>query len=81
MNQYKGFELFNDVEDDGLRAFNRATVLRNISQDYSKDQKISHKGLALILGYFGEIPMAERMDVRDNYVKLMKEQGWALVNG
>lgn len=79
INNYKGFELFNDIEDDTLRTRNRAVVLANIAEDHTKDRRINTKGAALILGYFGAIPNEERKAVKDKFVNDMQQRGFALV--
>lgn len=80
MNNFKGFELFNDITDDELRTSNRAKVLANMAEDYmNKEKRISPKGAFLILGYFSKIPEAERATVRDVFSNNMKQRGFALV--
>jgi hypothetical protein len=78
-NDYKGFCLFNDVEDDALRIRNRAVVLSNIAESNIKDKRINTKGVALILGYFNQIPMEERNHVKDKFKADMISRGFALV--
>lgn len=82
VNNYKGFELFNDIEDEALRTRNRAVVLANMAEDYiNKEKRITPKGALLILGYFANIPEAERASVRDAFSNNMKQRGFALVAG
>jgi hypothetical protein len=76
---YKGFELFNDIEDDALRTRNRAVVLANIAEDHTKDRRINAKGASLILGYFHAIIPEERNTVRVAFADNMKQRGFALV--
>ena len=78
-NDYKGFCLFGDIEDEQLRTRNRATVLSNIAESNIKDRRINAKGIALILGYFNQIPMAERTPVKDKFKADMIQRGFALV--
>lgn len=78
-NEYKGFSLFSDVEDIDLRTRNRAVVLSNIAEQNIKDRRINSKGVALILGYFNQIPMAERAGVKDKFKADMISRGFALV--
>jgi hypothetical protein len=79
-NNFKGFSLFNDVEDTALRARNRAIVLANISEDHrTKESRINVKGVALIMGYFGNIPKEERKEVSSLYVEEMNKRGFAIV--
>lgn len=37
MKNYKGYELFKDVEDDLLQAWNRANVIANIAKDLGEE--------------------------------------------
>lgn len=76
---YKGFELFNDIEDESLRIRNRAVVLSNIAESNIKDKRINTKGVALILGYFNQVPMAERAAVKEKFKADMIQRGFALV--
>ncbi len=78
---YKGFDLFDDIEDATLRTRNRAVVLTNIAEDHTKERRINAKGAALILGYFGSIPDNERGVVRDVFKSTMKDRGYELVAG
>lgn len=78
-DNYKGFNLFNDIEDAVLRTRNRAVVLSNIAADHSKNKLISAKGASLILGYFNEVPVEERKDVTAQFIKQMYERGFKIV--
>jgi len=79
-NEFKGFSLFNDIEDVSLRNRNRAVVLANIADDNNRNNMISAKGGALILGYFQSLPEEDRADVRDKFAQQMRERGY-VVNG
>lgn len=35
-NEYRGYSLFNDVEDAALRTWNRCTVLFNLNKDHGE---------------------------------------------
>ena len=78
-NDYKGFALFNDVEDEALRTRNRAVVLANIADMNIKDKRINPKGASLLLGYFNQIPMEDRAVVKDMFKATMLSRGFALV--
>lgn len=80
-NEFKGFSLFNDIEDAILRTRNRAVVLANIADDHSRNRRINPKGLSLILGYFQEIPAEERAGVKDKFAQNMKERGYVITGG
>lgn len=75
---FKGYSLFNDIEDSELRNRNRAVILANIAQDSTKNRIISAKGASLILGYFGLVPPEERADVQARFAKNMADRGYAL---
>ena len=75
---YKGFCLFNDIEDYMLKTRNRAVVLANLASDNSEASLINRKGAALILGYFQMIPTDEREDVKNVFSKRMVECGFRL---
>lgn len=76
-NNYKGFSLFNDVEDQQLRTFNRARVLCNMAEDNTnKQKKISHNGAGLILNYFNQIPLEERALVQTEFAKQLAKAGF-----
>lgn len=77
-NNYKGFCLFNDIEDQELRSDNRAKVLANMFQDNSDNAKTTPKGAQLILGYFQTLPEGERAVVQQKFIKQMAERGFRL---
>lgn len=81
MTNYKGFELFEDIEDEALRNRNRAVVLSNIAEDHTRNRLVSPKGASLMLGYFQAIPQEERKVVRDLFESNMKERGYATLTG
>jgi hypothetical protein len=76
---FKGFELFNDIEDRELRTRNQAVVLTNISEDNSRNRLISPKGVALILGYFQQIFEGDRDIVKTKYKDQMNQRGFKIV--
>lgn len=77
-NEYKGYSLFNDIDDVTLRNRNRGVVLANIAEGNTKDKKVSPKGASLILGYFSNILPAERRSVQDCFVESMRSKGYVL---
>ena len=79
VNEYKGFSLFNDLADYGLRNRNRAVMLCNMASNHSKDQRITPQGASLILNYFNHVPQEDRADVRDRFMNEMKQRGFYLV--
>ena len=79
MNEYKGFSLFSDIDDTDLRNRNRAVVLANIAENNSRNQRIGPNGMGLILGYFNEVPVADRDDVKERFKVCMQQRGFELV--
>lgn len=74
--EFKGFSLFNDIEDRDLRTRNQAVVLANMAESSSKNRKISANGMGMIIGYFDKIPMDDRETVRSKFMTFMKERGF-----
>ena len=78
-NEFKGFSLFTDQEEP-LRTRNRAVVLSNIAEDHTnKEKKISPKGAAIMIGYFGAIPKEERSNTAKMFAAEMNRRGFAVV--
>lgn len=77
-NNYKGFDLFNDIEDEALRNRNRAVVLANMAEDHTKDRRINGKGAALVIGYFSQLPAADRDKVKEKFAEAMQQRGFLL---
>lgn len=75
-NEYRGFSLFNDVEDKELQLRNRAVVMSNIAEQYTTAKKITLKGASLVLGYFDCIPNEERKELQTKFEITMKERGF-----
>ncbi len=73
---FKGFALFNDIEDYELRTRNRAVVLGNMVEDNTREQRITPQGAALVLGYFAKVPSDEREDVQKLFKANMKRLGY-----
>lgn len=80
VNDYKGYSLFNDIEDEGLRRRNRAVVMTNISEENSKNGLITPMGFGLIIGYFDKVPNVERASLQTEYVKHMNQRGFKIVH-
>ena len=76
-NEFKGYSLFNDIEDFDLRNRNRAVILANIMEDnLTPKKKVTGKGSTLILGYFLNVPEVDRKSVRDKFAKAITERGF-----
>lgn len=79
-NTFKGFSLFNDIEDAKLRDLNRAITMTNIVEMNfnEKEQKISQKGTALIIGYFNQVNPAHRKEVGKMFERFLQQRGFAI---
>lgn len=76
-NDYKGYSLFNDVEDEALRARNRAVVMLNLLQDHTRDKLVSEAGLRLLREYFESLPHVDRFDTYAQFQQQIKDRGYA----
>lgn len=76
MNNYKGFDLFNDIEDEALRNRNRAVVMANIVEDNTKAKRINAKGAGLLIGYFNAIVSEDKRNVRKLFEEFVKQRGY-----
>lgn len=79
-NNYKGFSLFNDIEDETLRDRNRGVTMANIVEmNYdNKAKKITPKGASLVIGYFNQIALEQRKQVSLVFERFLKERGFAV---
>lgn len=75
-NEYKGYPLFNNIEDLELKSNNRANILANIFESRYVNGKISMAGTALIVGYVGNISEEERANTVEKFVETLKERGF-----
>lgn len=79
---YKGYALFNDVENRNNRISNQAVVLTNIFEDnLEKSGKLkgrytSPKGIGTIVGYFRQIADGDKAAVTARYKEVMAERGF-----
>lgn len=78
MSNYKGYDLFDAIEDRALRIRNQAVVLANIAQDNSKGKLIAPRAAAIILGYFGQVAAADRHTVQEAFKQSMTERGYLI---
>ena len=78
MDHFKGFGLFNDVEDKSLQAFNRGRMMVNIVMDHSKNGKFNVKGVALSTGYMNALPKGERRAALEEFIRLLEKKGFKL---
>lgn len=76
-NMYMGYSLFNEVENEEVRNRNRGRVMLNMYEDHCRDGVVDAAGLAIILGYFKEIPSAERAAALEMFTALCQHKGYA----
>lgn len=67
VSSYKGYSLYNDVEDHGIKSSNRGAILANILEEHIQNNKVSNRGLALILGYFNSLLPIDRRSVKEAF--------------
>lgn len=77
-NDFKGYALFNDIEDEVLRARNRATILANMCEDNTRDHLVSESGIELMKGYLDNVPHIERYETYAQFQQQMKDRGYVL---
>jgi hypothetical protein len=78
-NEYKGYSLFNDIEDNVLRTRNRAVTLANMAESHMTPKKqITPKGAATMLKYMELIPAEERTPVTERFIQAMQERNYVL---
>jgi len=77
-NEFKGYSLFNDIEDVTLRDRNRAVILTNLMESNidKATRKINIKGTSLILGYFSTIPEDQRQNVETLFKQEATRRGF-----
>lgn len=81
VNEFKGYTLFNDIDDAALRNRNRAVIMANIAEFHTKGKKITPKGASILVGYFNAVPKDERLTVHEQFAQNMKERGYATAAG
>lgn len=74
---FKGYSLFNNVEDFDLKSHNRGVVIANIIEEHYDvvSNRVSTRGLSLILGYFNEIPALERKAAHSSLKSELTKRG------
>jgi hypothetical protein len=74
---YKGYSLFNDIENFSLRSKNRGVIMVNmIEENFDKTvKKVSTRGLSLVVGYFTSIPELERKAAHDFLIQELDLRG------
>lgn len=82
MDNYKGYSLFNDIEDVNLRERNRAVVMCNIYEDnphLTDKTTTSKKGALLIFGYMDKVPEESRAELIKTFHAQMETRGYQSV--
>ena len=75
-NEFKGYSLFNDVEEKDTQRYNRARILVNIMEDHSDAKRnVNLTGLMLCKGYFDLIEPEERDVILEETKKLLEKKG------
>ena len=77
-NDYKGFSLFNDIEDVSLRNRNRGVIMANILEDNFFKGKVSAKGASLLINYVECIPQDQRKATMASFVEQANERGFKI---
>lgn len=75
MSDFKGYPLFDDVDDVEIRRRNQATSMVNMFEEHSRGGKVSAKGLQLIVEYFSKLLPTERASVRAMFTDVLKQRG------
>ena len=73
-NEFRGYGLFNDVEDKEIQIFNRARTLVNIMDDHSKGDEVNGTGAMICMGYFKSLPGDDRMAVHEKAFQMLEER-------
>lgn len=79
MKDYKGYALFDEIEEQELRVRNNAVTMANIFEDNLLGKTISPKGGGLLLGYFDKVKDFDKALVVKAFRNSMKERGYAEV--
>lgn len=74
-NEFMGYNLFNDIEDEFLRIHNRATMMSTIFEMNSKEGNVSEAGLTVLKGYFECIDIDERGTIFVAFLHILQENG------
>jgi len=80
VNEFKGYSLFNDIEDELLRYRNRGVVMANMCEQNMKKDRINMKGIGLVLGYFNAITKDERTKTMATFEMMMETRGYAKIS-
>lgn len=75
-NEFRGYPLFNDVEDPIIRDSNRASIMFNIFEHNRVKGKLSERGTGILFGYFGQIPVEERQGLYHRFAQKIDGAGY-----
>ena len=75
-NEFKGYGLFNDVEDKEVQIHNRARTLVNIMEDHAQGRNVTGVGALICAGYFKSLPEEDRADVHSRTAAMLLEKGF-----
>ncbi len=76
MDNFKGYSLFNEIEDNSLRTRNRAVLMTNIVEQHFNKGSITDKGSYLVLGYFNQVPKEERAALHKAFSSMLEDRGF-----
>lgn len=74
---YKGYDLFLDVEDQELKARNRAVVLWNMYESKTENGLTDPAGMADMMGYVRKLPEEDRKAVINKLSTFIESGGTA----
>jgi len=74
MNNYKGYSLFNDVENKKLQAYNRVVTMFNVICDVSAKMSSKSKGEVEGTTYADHFTDSEKLAMKE-MAKIVQEQG------
>lgn len=75
LNSFKGYSLFKEPECKVFKHRNRGAIMANIIEDNMKNELITAKGTATLLGYFKHIPASERKLALEACNSQLKQRG------
>lgn len=77
---YLNFNLFTDVEDEELKARNRAAIMSNIFEDHANadGETLTPLGFSHLVGYFSKIPDDGKTAALEVFSVLCEKKGHGL---
>jgi hypothetical protein len=77
MSEYKGYDLFEEVDDADLRNRNRSICLYNMFQDDAVNGRCSARVVGDMVNYLRNLPIGDRSDTMSRLRLLMESGGTA----